>query len=107
MGGPYGSRVSQEERKNPYSKPHLQGSSGNSLPQKVQQSSVQCFNCGRTHIRSVCPRLRGIKKCFNCGKKGHTVKDCPLVRKASTQSPHAVQSQYRRSDKPRASGRKI
>jgi len=35
-------------------------------------------------VRNVCPRMDGYRRCNNCGKEGHSWKDCPTLARAVT-----------------------
>jgi len=106
VGGPSGSRHRHEERRKPYTRPHFQ--SQGSRESSSQQSRVQCYQCGGSHKRNVCPQLAGFKRCNNCGKEGHFGRDCPTLVRTATRTPvlTPVQNQQRRGgNRPQASGR--
>lgn len=67
---------------------HGQGEQDQSRPYKRQRIATPnqsvsfqppaklCSYCGKNHGFAPCHRVTGV--CFNCGKHGHLVKDCPV-----------------------------
>ena len=60
------------------------------------------------HLRHVCPRTEGYRRCNNCGKQGHFGKDCPTLARTATrplvQTP-AQNQQRNKGNRPQATGR--
>jgi len=91
VGGPSGSRHRHEERRKPYTRPHLQ--SQGSRESSPQQSKIQCYQCGGPYKRNVCPQLAGYKRCNNCGKEDHFGRDCPTLSRTMTRTPALAPAQ--------------
>ncbi|XP_014493399.1 uncharacterized protein LOC106755708 isoform X2 [Vigna radiata var. radiata] len=111
VGGPSRSKSNFNARRTPYSRPPSHGSRvfSSQLPvqsgQFRQHGSVSCFHCGGPHLRSACPQLVGYKRCNKCKREGHYERDCPMARRASSQSHQAGRSQQRGGARPQAAGR--
>ena len=53
----------------------------------VQQVIENCSKCGKKH-NGVCYRESGA--CFECGKMGHCIKDCPTLKSEPMVKPNDV-----------------
>jgi len=106
IGGPSRSKPIHDDRRRPYDRPHHQSQGSRVLP--PQQDRVQCYICGGPHLRSACPRMKGYRRCNNCGKEGHFGKDCPTLDRAAACPLVQASHQHQRRDRgnrPQATGR--
>jgi len=106
IGRPFGSKPRHEERRRPYDRPHHQSQGSRSLP--PQQGRMQCYTCRGPHLRSVCPRMEGYRRCNNYGKEGHFEKDCPTLARTAAHPPVQTPTQHQqrnKGNKPQAMGR--
>ncbi|XP_047147528.1 uncharacterized protein LOC124819958 [Vigna umbellata] len=99
VGGSLVSRRSFKSRRTPYFMPHSHGSRGSSsqsfihLGQSSYSGSVRCYICGGSHPQSALSQMIRYKRCNICRREGHYARDCPIVRRTSSQSHHVGRSQ--------------
>ena len=84
-GGSSGGFKRNDQRYNTRSFQQRNGNQGNEQNKSFNQTgnqnrgSSKCEHCGKLHGGSTC--YWATRACFNCGKKGHTIRDCQMPPK--------------------------
>ncbi|XP_074356031.1 uncharacterized protein LOC141695701 [Apium graveolens] len=82
-GGSSGGFKPNDQRYNTRNFEQKNGNQGNeqkrSFNQTGNKEASKCEHCGKMHGGSTC--YWATRACFNCGKKGHTIRDCQMPPK--------------------------
>ncbi|XP_074355769.1 uncharacterized protein LOC141695421 [Apium graveolens] len=82
-GGSSGGFKPNDQRYNTRNFQQKNGNQGNeqkrSFNQTGNKEASKCEHCGKMHGGSTC--YWATRACFNCGKKGHTIRDCQMPSK--------------------------
>ncbi|XP_074355489.1 uncharacterized protein LOC141695133 [Apium graveolens] len=82
-GGSSGGFKPNDQRYNTQNFQQKNGNQGNeqkrSFNQTGNKEASKCEHCGKMHGGSTC--YWATRACFNCGKKGHTIRDCQMPPK--------------------------
>ncbi|XP_074326625.1 uncharacterized protein LOC141664569 [Apium graveolens] len=82
-GGSSGGFKPNDQRYNTRNFQQKNGNQGNeqkrSFNQTGNKEASKCEHCGKMHGGSTC--YWATRACFNCGKKGHTIRDCQIPPK--------------------------
>ena len=74
----------------------------NAKPVSPTNNTVQCSNCGTTHLKNQCPASR--VTCFKCNRIGHYANECRSSSSNSTQNTRQFTRFHSRGRTPRGRG---